>query len=254
MRPDVIRKAKSLIGKDFETRSCSKCFVVDYKGNTDVTVMFYEPVAVVKCMLQHLKRGAVKNPMLPSVYGKGYYGVGKYTANDVKVYKMWIRILERCYDETFKEKQPAYNGVTVCKEWLDFQVFAEWCVNQTHFYSKDLTGKSYHLDKDILVKGSKIYSPETCCFVPHDVNVLFTSNKVNRSELGIGVHKTVSRSRYKSSIHNKYLGRFDTPEEAFQAYKEVKESHVKEVAEKWKNKIDDKTYQALMKWEVNTDD
>lgn len=52
----------------------------------------------------------------------------------------------------------------------------------------------------------------------------------------------------------KHLGSFPTQESAFEAYKQAKESYVKEVAEKWKGKIDDKAYQALLQWKIEITD
>ena len=48
----------------------------------------------------------------------------------------------------------------------------------------------------------------------------------------------------------KHLGSFDTPEEAFMVYKKVKEKYIKEVAEKYKNKIPLILYKSLIKYEV----
>ena len=52
----------------------------------------------------------------------------------------------------------------------------------------------------------------------------------------------------------KYLGRYNTPEQAFLAYKIAKESYIKEVAEKWRDQIDPRVYNTLMNYEVNIDD
>jgi hypothetical protein len=80
------------------------------------------------------------------------------------IYRVWKSMLERCYSEKRQAKCPTYIGCTVCKEWLTFSNFRRWMVNQ------DWQGKQ--LDKDILVKGNKIYSAETCCFVTQAVNMI----------------------------------------------------------------------------------
>lgn len=109
---------------------------------------------------------------------------------------------------------------------------------------------------DILVKGNKIYSPETCCFVPQEINLLFVKNNVNRGILPIGVHK--GRNKFKSvcSTYNEInrLGTFDTPLEAFIAYKTFKETHVKKLADKWRGQITERCYNALMDYKVEIDD
>lgn len=258
MRDDVARKAESLIGQEFETNSYGKCFIIDYKGIYDVTVMFYEPMSIVKCVFQNLKAGRVKNPLLPTVYGKGYIGVGAYSTSNTKIYKMWVRMLERCYDEKYHNKYPTYKDVEVCDEWLNFQNFAGWCESKHHFHLKDANERSYQLDKDILVKGNKVYSPETCCFIPSEINLLILNNGKCRGKHPVGVYFNRPRKKYIANLNcrksQKHLGMFRTPEEAFRAYKQAKESYVKEVANKWKGSISSETYQALMKWEVNIDD
>ena len=52
----------------------------------------------------------------------------------------------------------------------------------------------------------------------------------------------------------KHVGYFNTEIEAFEAYKQAKENHLKEVAEKWKGKIDDRAYNALMEYQVEITD
>ena len=49
---------------------------------------------------------------------------------------------------------------------------------------------------------------------------------------------------------DRYLGYYNTPEEAFLVYKEAKEKRIKEVANKWKGKISDNVYEALINWHV----
>ena len=118
--------------------------------------------------------------------------------------------------------------------------------------------EGWHLDKDILVKGNKVYSPETCCFVPVELNSLLVNSRATRGEFPVGVYYDVSRSKFQSYIRmhgkRKHLGRFVTPEEAFYAYKQAKEAYIKEVAELYKDQIDIRVYEALMKYEVDIND
>lgn len=246
-----------LLGKDFETNNSGKCFIISIESykKDGVVVAFYKPFCLVKCSYTNLCRGRVSNPMLPKLYGKGFLGVGEYlTAVNKREYELWGGILERCYSSDYKRKQPTYKDVTVCTEWHNFQNFAEWCNNQPFFNAKDDKGKSYQLDKDILVKGNKIYSPETCCFVPNEVNKLLTLRGLARGDLPLGVcrqkgtNKFLSRCNYFGS--HKHLGSFESPEEAHNAYKIFKEFYIKEVAEKWKGKISENTYNSLIKYEI----
>lgn len=253
-----LSKRSKLIGKGFETNNCGKCFIVDYKSARDVTVVFFEPLYTLKCEMSNLRKGEVYNPFYPKVYGKGYIGVGKYNSKThTGLYNIWKGVLQRVYTT----RHPSYMKTEVCDEWHNFQNFAEWCYNQKFFNTKDIKGNSYHLDKDILNNGIKIYSPETCCFVPHEINgLLIMYNMVNKvSELPLGVKveppKKGGNVRYSAKLSigsgkNKYLGYFNTPEDAFIAYKKARRIYIREVAEKWKGLVDDKVYEALMSWEL----
>ena len=245
----------SLLGKEFETNTCGKCFVIDYKSEKEVTVMFYEPFYIARCKLGNLKRGTVKNPYKPLIHGVGWFGQGKYTTKNFKFgYEIWKGLLARVYSDEL----PTYKDVTVCDEWLDFQNFAGWCETQEFFGAKDKRGKSYDLDKDLLVKGNKVYSPDTCCFIPHEVNQIFRSTLSFRGDNAVGViyrpkiRKFVARlSKWGKLFH---LGQRETEEEAFLLYKKEKEAYLQQVSEKWKGLVDDKVCQALMCYKVEIDD
>lgn len=157
-------------------------------------------------------------------------------------------MLSRCYDKKYQEKQPAYIGCYVDNYLLGFQNFAKWF--------EENYNEGFHLDKDILVKGNKVYSPQTCCFVPQEINKLFTKSTKLRGNLPIGVSKLGSRFVAQVNINGKriHLGCFTTPEEAFQAYKTAKEKQIKEVADKWKDLIDLKVYQAMYNYKVEIND
>ena len=84
------------------------------------------------------------------------------------------------------------------------------------------------------------------------------NNRATRGKFPVGVYYDASRSKFQAYIRvygkRKHLGRFDTPEEAFLAYKQAKEAYIKEVANKWKDQIDIRVYEALMKYEVDIND
>ena len=113
------------------------------------------------------------------------------------------------------------------------------------------------LDKDTLVKGNKIYSPETCIFVPQRINYLFLNSGGSRGLLPLGVYTVGKKYASRTSKNGKrsvYLGSFDTPEEAFLAYKTAKEAYIKEVADEYKDKIPKKLYDALYAYTVEITD
>lgn len=182
------------------------------------------------------------------------HGVAK---NDVinceqsKAYKVWQGMIDRCYGPKSKAaKNYKFSGVTVCEEWLSFSNFKLWFENPANGYID-----GYQLDKDILVHGNKIYSPETCCFVPVEINSIFRRIPKRQKHIyPMGVMMYGKKFGASISINNRHrrLGLFNTPLEAFQAYKNAKENHVKELAEKYFKdcKITQKVYDALMKYKV----
>ena len=253
-----LKRREEILGLEFHTNNSGRCFVIDYKNKSDVTIMFYDPICTVKCRLNNLKAGRVSNPMFPSVQGVGYFGLGKYSRKDRKVYKLWCSVLDRCYNKKSFVKLPTYQDVTVCDEWLNFQNFAAWCESQKFFSVKDDKGNSYQLDKDILFKVNKVYSPESCGFVPSEINILFTLTGAKRGQYPVGITFDKSSNKFKASLNIdgklKNLGRFKNSEDAFLAYKCAKEWRIKQLANKWMGNVEDKTYNALMYWEINIDD
>ena len=172
----------------------------------------------------------------------------------VKAYDLWHSMLQRCYSNKYQQKKPTYVNCMVCQEWLTYSNFQKWFNNPQNGY-KD----GYHLDKDILIKGNKVYSPNTCCFVPNRLNILFTKRDRLRRKYPIGV--SFDKGKFLSHIRTdkeklRHLGTFDTAQEAFNAYKTAKEKYIKELAEKYfqEGKITDRVYNALMKYEVEITD
>lgn len=154
-------------GAIHETRFNGRLVVVKYEGAFNVSVRFIETGYETSVRAGCIRRGDVKDPLRPVVFGIGFIGVGKHKASEsgkhTKMYATWKNMLERCYSDELHSRYPTYKGCTVCDEWHNFQNFAEWMVAQ------DYDGK--HLDKDIKVKGNKTYSPETCSFVTCKENV-----------------------------------------------------------------------------------
>ena len=254
-----VRKRDELLGREFISNNYGGGVVIGYKNSLSVLFEFYDPPYVAEFSLSSLKTGCFKNPLFRSVHGVGCLGVGKYSPKvDKKLYKLWVGMLERACCVKFKEEYPTYKDVTVCEEWLDFQNFAAWCEAQEHFFYKDTRGRCYQLDKDILVKGNKQYSAETCCFVPKDINLLLLRNDGKRGTLPIGVvySRCIKRfiSQGKCCGKSKHIGTFKTPEEAFLAYKEAKEIYVKTVAEEYKSVMSGVVYKALLEYKVDVDD
>ena len=137
--------------------------------------------------------------------------------------------------------------------------YIKWHDNFKVWYDQHkIPGMSLDLDKDILFKGNKVYSPETCCFVPHAINTLFLNGKKNRGDLPIGVHFDKSKGKYRAEMSFMgepiKLGWFDTAESAFARYKEYKEDFIKDMAEQYRDEIPNKVYEAMMGWKIEIDD
>lgn len=202
----------------------------------------------------NIKHKRVKDALAPVVYGVGYMGTKRNVVlapSKSPAYFAWHNMLHRCYAEDIRGKRPTYKDCTVTEEWKCFATFNEW-------FDKQVYSQGWKLDKDILVKGNKEYGPSTCCFVPNEVNVLFTKRQNCRGDLPIGVQYSESKLRYKAGMtrgnDKVFLGYYSTPEEAFNAYKVAKEAWIKEVADKWKDKLDPKVYKALYEYQVEITD
>jgi hypothetical protein len=162
-------------------------------------------------------------------------------------------MIRRCYDKKYQVKYPTYKDCKVCDEWLNYQNFAKWF--DENYYQID--DETMHIDKDILVKGNKVYSPETCVFVPQDINILFT--KRHRT-LPTGVQYDKKRNKYRAfcGINNKLIAignNFETIEDAFYlGYKPFKEQYIKNMADEYKDRIPTKLYNAIYNYQVEIDD
>ena len=241
----------------FKTNMCGDCIVVEYRGANDITVQFKDTGFETITALHNLKKGEVKDRLKPSFYGVGVVGEA-FVKND-PMYNTWMCMLNRCYGAMHTKKNSPYKDCSVSENFKYYPYFKEWCNKQIGFDSKDEKGRSFALDKDILVKGNKIYSEDTCCFVPMDINGLQFSANNRQGNLPKGVSYDSVNDKYKAQMGGKarlktFYGRYTTPELAFNAYKEAKEQYIKEVANRWKDRIDPLVYKTLMNWEVTAND
>ncbi|AZU98973.1 putative AP2 domain-containing protein/putative DNA-binding protein [Bacillus phage pW2] len=247
------------IGETNTNNKGVKMEIIEYNNANNIIVLF-EDGCKLKTKYCHFKSGRIKSLHEPIIANKGYIGQGKYTPTiDGKItraYQTWSNMIKRCYDERFHDKKHrVYVDCEVCEEWHNFQNFAEWF----HHNYYEIFGEMMALDKDILVKGNKIYSPETCVYTPQKINTLFTRNNSNRGDCPIGVHYVKERNKYSArctTLENKRkeLGHYETKEEAFIAYKRFKENVIKDVANEYMGEIPLKLYYAMMTYEVEITD
>ena len=235
--------------------------IVEYNTRNDTIIEFQDEYKErVHGAYKEFKKGMIRNPYDKSVYNIGYLGKGKYGCESHReIYYFWKHMLERCYDPYYINKFPTYIDCYVCEEWHNYQNFAKWY--EENYYECD--NERMALDKDIFIKGNKVYSPKTCCFVPQTINNLFLKRQNDRGKYPIGVcfHKASGKYCSKCSIANKerknkrvHLGLYDTVDEAFYCYKQFKESYIKQVADEYKDLIPKELYDAMYNYEVEIND
>lgn len=225
--------------------------IIKYFSKRNCTIQFEDGYIREGVNYDHIKKGTVKNPFHCSIFGVGYLGIGtykRYINNKATLhYAEWKNMLSRAYSEKYKNLHPTYKDVAVCEEWECFQVFAAWFEENW----KPWMDSSWHLDKDLLIKGNKIYSPNTACLVPQVINKLFTKTDKMRGDLPIGVSKTKGGF---VAIHRNNLGTHSLPIIAFNAYKLDKEREIKRMADEWKPLIKPNVYEALYNYKVEITD
>lgn len=162
-------------------------------------------------------------------------------------YKEWTSMIRRCYSPKYHKKKPTYIGCQVCDEWKYFSNFERWFLKNY----KD----GYVLDKDVLIQGNRVYSPNTCCFVPTHINCLLPSKNIRRGLYKLGVY--VQNGKYVAQCCigkvQRRVGVFDNEDDAHEAYKKAKYSEIRRVAtEAYKNgSIDKRVYDALLNYKIN---
>ena len=248
---------KDCVGKVCKSLNSGDFKILKYNDKTNVEIQFLKTGYKTTVYLGNIKSGSIKDPYSPSVFGVGIIGA-KYpiTINGVitKEYALWKRMLERCYSDTFLTKNPTYEGCKCSENFKSYEYFYEWCHRQVGFANKD-----WQLDKDLLIKGNKVYSETTCVFLPREINSLLINRTASRGEHLIGVYWSKTANAFVARVSrnkgcSEHLGLFKTELEAFNAYKVAKESFVKEQANKWKDEIDDRAYKALMSYTVEITD
>lgn len=248
---------KDCVGKVCKSTLSGDFKILKYNKGKDVEIRFVNTGFETTVRLTNIRNGYVKDPYSPSVFDVGVLGT-KYQSRingvHTKEYRLWCSMLQRCYSAKLKKKKPTYEGCKASDKFKSYEYFYEWCNKQIGF-----NNEGWHLDKDLLIKGNKVYSETTCVFLPNEINSLLTRREALRGEYLVGVYWSNTNKVFVAQVKknkgkSEYLGSFNTELEAFNAYKQAKESFVKEQANKWKGKIDPRTYNALMNYTVDITD
>ena len=248
---------KDCVGKVCKSKSSGDFKVLKYNDSANVEIQFLKTGYEAVVELGNIRNGGVKDPYLPSVYGVGILGT-KYSISeygrDTKEYVLWKSMLMRCYSTALKKRYPTYEYCKVSENFKYYEYFYEWCNKQIGF-----NNEGWHLDKDLLIKGNKVYSEDSCVFIPSEINSLLVKSDKIRGKHPIGVSWNKRDEVFvakvkKSKGKSEHLGYFKTEIEAFNAYKEAKETFIKEQANKWKSQIDPRAYNALMSYTVEITD
>lgn len=225
--------------------------IISYRSSSDMTIRFNDERNTIKSQVAYkeFKNGSVKNPFHKRILGRGYFGEGEYTARVdgkmTKCYNNWFNMFNRCYGE---KTTVAYSKVEVDEKWNNYQVFARW------FYQNyDLnTMKDWDLDKDLLSGNNKIYSEQTCVFLPKELNGLLTTNISSSTGYPKGVYPKDGKFESAIQKHGKqvYLGFFNTPQEAHEVYMKAKKEYLTEVSDKWRGILSDRVCDAIENYDI----
>lgn len=178
------------------------------------------------------------------------------TLKSTAAYSIWNGIYIRCY-----KQNNVYKGAFMCDLWrYDKDSFAEWWSSE--YYECD--GESMAVHKDLLFPGNKEYAPDKCCIIPQTLNTMLSNCRKHRTgkwrnskmDLPLGVRYDSKMNMYYGEIkpygHDEVvrLSYWETPEEAFTEYKRHKQADILIMADKYKNKVPKKVYDALLRYEV----
>lgn len=154
------------VGDLFETKRSGTFEVIEKNKRTNIVVKSTTTGKTVTVTWEILRHGRINDFDYPRVCGVGFISKGDYDSNsrvgDRLIYSIWSGMLFRCYVDGGAKY---YKDCTVCEEWHNYQNFAKW-----YDENYPLDGTYYELDKDVKVKGNRVYSPEACTFLTSEEN------------------------------------------------------------------------------------
>lgn len=246
MSKKVVKTKDISVGDIFDTNEGGSVTVIEVLRGDKVLIKHNDEFGYeVEVEKIRLLRGTIKNPYHRSVQGVGYHGVGKYKTQVNKVldlaYKKWRGMMTRNYYHDYNARLTSYKDCYVADEWHSLQVFSDW------YYKQVGWDKGFELDKDLLSDGAKVYSPETCCLIPREINTAIVS--LTNSDSIMGYHERregVFEVRLRAITGS--CRSFTDKEEAINYYKQLKMACLGNLIEEWEGKVDKKVIEKLKSW------
>ena len=244
------KREKYQIGTIFKTNFNGDCEIVNFRSVNEIDVKFKDGT-VVTTQSSNLKKGVVKNPNTPKIFGVATNDLENYT--HTKLFKIWHSMIRRCYSDVYHKNRPAYDDVTVQESWLKLSNFKKDIENLP--FSDYCEKHDYEFDKDILSDGSRMYKLETISFVPKEINSAFIKDVRFGKYKGWYINTQGSFAPSTTGVmdgYRKKLGfktAYRTPEEALAVYKTCKKLQLRDLAEKYKGMIDVRVYNKLINYD-----
>lgn len=217
------------VGDIFPSRNFGDMLVVGNVSSRNVSVKFLNTGSIVENLQRgNVLRGNIHDPLARTVEGVGFLGEAYRKGESGKVsYDRWKKMIVRCYSENYHNTRESYKNCTVADEWHNYTEFKKW------FDENYIEG--YHLDKDLLVQGNRVYSKTTCCFIPPELNTWIVEKHKGDCGMGVSKRRKKGSSEYNGlfnvSFGGRYLGRFEDQELAEDRYKEFKKLFFEEYAD-----------------------
>lgn len=236
----------------------SRMTITKYINATNIEVTFDSGFVVERATMKNFNNGGILDPYFKSFCGVGYMGMKTYY-NEAKKYKKpleaWHSMLKRCYNENCR-KHKWYEDCIVDEKWHNFSNFYQWF--QENYYELPEGLGRVEIDKDFKDKQCRVYSPDTCLFIPQRINSCLKSRRTIDRQFPIGLTFNEKKQKYKVRVvldgKDTVVGYYNTLEEAFQILKTTKESEIKRLAELYKPYMPKEVYEVVINYQVEITD
>lgn len=254
-------------GQIFYNTNNNKFTVINYIDSHNVQVEF-ESGYKTWTRWERIKRGYVKDLYSPNKSGF-ILDMDITNSNDPYIeliYSQFVNMHTRESNDNYHISRPLSVGITICPEWMYFSNFYKWVNSQSNFPYLIQQSERICVEKDILIKNNKLYSPLTCCLVPSSINALICVHSTVRGKYPLGVTEACNGKYVIAKWQNPitHQGEWstvfpNTPEgiqKAFNVYKYNREKYIKEKANIYykKHLITEPCYKALLNFTINIDD